>query len=163
MTNERRIAMAVDRAVTKLGLAQMVELSEVPRRTVQNHAAGVCAPSVPALLAYVAACDEAGHPEVAAELLDAVLGTVGRRAALVPVACPERAPSLLAMHVSAETGDVLRWAEDALRDGVIDYQVAAQGTKELRDLAHAADELAAVVAGAELRTPQRALGLGSVA
>ena len=157
-TDTRRIAMAVDRVVATLGLAQVAELTGIPRRTIQNHAAGICAPSVPALLAYVRACDEADRRELAAEMLDSVLGLAGREARPVAVVCPETPPALAALHVSAEVGDVVRWAEEALRDGVIDYTEAAQGEREIRQARHAVDELGAMVRGAGERTPQLALG-----
>lgn len=158
--DSRRIAMAVDRAVTALGLARMVELSGIPRRTCQNHAAGVCSPSVPALLTYIRALDEAGLREVSAELLDSVLALVGREARPVAQVCPERAPAMVALHAAAETGDAIRWAEEALRDNVIDYVEAAQGQREVREARHAIDELEALVNGAAARTPQLALAAG---
>lgn len=153
----RRIAMAVDRAVSALGLGKMVEAAEVPRRTVQNDMEGISTPTTARLLTYVRALDEAGLREVSAQLLDDILGLVGREARPVAQICPDIDPAHATMRMVAEVGDAVRWAEEALQDGMIDYAEAAEGERELRHARHAVDTMAAIVAGAAARTPQRAL------
>lgn len=161
MNEKRRIAMAVDRAVQAFGLARLVEASGVKRRTLQNHAAGICLPNVEQLLRYARAMRDDGAPELAATFLDDVLQLAGYEARPVAAVCPETAPALAALHVSAETGDVVRWAEEALADGAIDYVEAGLGEKEIRQARHALDGFDAIVRGAAARTPQRPLELGA--
>lgn len=158
MDDTRRIAMSVHRMVDGLGLAQVVELTGISRRAGQNHAAGLCATPLPAFLSYVRACDEADRRDLAAEALDAVLGLLGREARPVATDVPERPAHLLALHTASETGDVVRWAEDALADGEISYIEAGQGVREIREARHALDELGALVRGAAARTPQLQIG-----
>lgn len=161
MTNEKRIAMAVDRMVTRVGLEQMGELTALPRRSIQNWMSGICAPPLPKFLVLVRACIEADHPDAAADALDAVLGLVGYQSQPVPTDTPDAAPALLVMHAAGEVGDVVKWAEGALRDGVIDHVEAAQGEREIREAHHALNRVEAVTRAAALRSPQRPLELGS--
>jgi hypothetical protein len=148
--------MAVDRLVQAYGLAELVETSGVKRRTIQNHAAGICLPNAEHLIRYTKAAREK-QPELASTFLDDYLGLAAYECRPVAAVCPEKAPALAALHVSAETGDVVRWAEEALRDGAIDYVEACQGEREVRQARHALDGFDAIVRGAAARTPQRSL------
>lgn len=161
MQANRRIAMAVDRAVSAIGLAQMVQATGLKRRTVQNDMENISSPTLARVLAYVQALDEAGLREVSAELLDALLAPVGREARPVAQVCPEVPPAVAALRLSAETGDVVRWIEHALSDGVIDPAEAAEGEREIRHVRHELDAVDAIVRGASARSPQRSLDLNA--
>jgi hypothetical protein len=160
MDDRKRIAMTIDRAVQAFGLAQLVEASGVKRRTIQNHAAGICLPNAEHLIRYTRAIREE-QPEIAVTLLGDFVALAGYEVRPMAQVCPETAPALAALHVSAETGDVVRWAEAALADGVIDHVEAMQGEREVRQARHALDGFGAIVRGAAARTPQLALSGGS--
>lgn len=161
-TTHRRIARTLHRELCGpegYGVERLARETGLSSRTIYHWTADEASPTLADVLRVVAQVAEEDAAR-ANRIVDGLVAIVGMEARPAPTLTPDAPPAILALNAAAETGDVQRWAAEALADGEIDYVEASAGDRACRGARHALDRLHAAVRGAAEQTPQLALDGG---